>query len=287
LDFYDFPSARDNNTTILACVVRGFYTTLLVPSAEIQYYGEYILVAASTKKQMRPEFPEVARGRGVHIAPSILSADFADLKNSLLTVKKAGCRWIHLDIMDGHFVPNLTMGPVVVQSIRSVSKQLFFDVHLMITDPRDYIKAFVEAGAQLITFHYEAAGDDSLNLLKYIHRQGIQAGISIKPRTPVEKIEPLIHLTDLVLIMSVEPGFGGQKLIPHTMNKVRELVHLREKKSLSYLIQVDGGIGPETAPLAVAAGSDVLVAGSSIFKGGVGKIRGNVKALKNSLATIR
>lgn len=238
-----------------------------------------------SNKQDRADFPAPARGRGVHLAPSLLAADFTDLKGALGLMRQAGCRWLHLDMMDGHFVPNLSFGPMVAQCLRPVSKELFFDCHLMVTDPRNYIKPLAAAGAQLITFHVEAAGEDSLNLLRYIRRQGIQAGISVRPKTPVSEIKELISSADLVLVMTVEPGFGGQKLIPATLNKVRELVHLREEQSLSYLIQVDGGIDRETAPLAVAAGSDVLVAGSSVFKGN--KVRENVRALRQSLQGLR
>ncbi len=221
----------------------------------------------------------------MHIAPSLLSADFANLRVELQNVRQAGLRWIHLDIMDGHFVPNISFGPPVVQSIRSISRELFFDVHLMIEDPRAYVKEFTSAGAQLVTFHVEAAGEDTTNLLRYIRRQGAQAGLSLRPRTRVSEIEPYIDQADLILVMTVEPGFGGQKLIPGTLNKVRELNLLREERGLSFLIQVDGGINADTAPLAVAAGSDVLVAGSAVFKGG--KAKDNIKNLRQSLREIR
>jgi len=230
-------------------------------------------------------FPARARGRGVHIAPSILSANFADMRSSLVAMRQAGCRWTHIDVMDGHFVPNLTFGPGFVEAIRAVGKDFYFDVHLMITNPRDFVKPFAAAGAQCITFHQEAAGDDSTNLLRYIRRQGLQAGISIRPRTPVSALTPHLTHADLVLVMTVEPGYGGQKLIPGTLNKVRELALLREEHALSFLIQVDGGIGPETAQLAVAAGSDVLVAGSAVFRGG--KVMENMKAIRTRISEMR
>ncbi|MCC6547024.1 ribulose-phosphate 3-epimerase [Candidatus Sumerlaeota bacterium] len=237
-----------------------------------------------TRKRRKPS-PPPARGRAVHLAPSILSADFKDLRSALVSCRQADCRWIHLDVMDGHFVGNVSFGPGVIESIRSVGKDFFFDVHLMVTDPRMYIKPLVQAGAQCVTFHIEAAREDTSNLLRHIRRQGLQAGLSLRPRTPVAEIIPHFEHADLVLVMTVEPGFGGQKLIPATLNKVRELVHLREKFGLSFMIQVDGGINPDTAPLAVAAGSDVLVAGSSVFRGG--KVKENVKHLRRSIAQIR
>lgn len=237
------------------------------------------------EKKERAVFPAPARGRAVHIAPSLLASDFSNLKGALASVQQAGCRWIHFDVMDGHFVPNLTFGPALVESVRPISSDLFFDVHLMITNPRDYVKPFVLAGAQLITFHVEAAGEDSTNLLRYIRRQGIQAGISLRPKTPVSDVAPHLEHADLVLVMTVEPGFGGQKLIPGTLNKVRELALLREEKGLSFLIQVDGGINPETAPLAVAAGADVVVAGSSVFRDN--NVKENVKILRKSLTQLR
>lgn len=247
--------------------------------------GLRTLAKQTVEKKDRPTFPSAARGRAVHIAPSLLSADFSDLRKCVEQVRQAGCRWLHLDVMDGHFVPNITFGPGLVESIRPLSKDVFFDVHLMIDDPRAFVKPFAAAGAQLITAHVEAAKEDTTNLLRYIRRQGVQSGLSLRPKTPVSEIVPHLEAADLVLVMTVEPGFGGQKLIPGTLNKVRELVHLREQKSLSFLIQVDGGINPETASLAVAAGSDVLVAGSSVFKGG--RIKENVKALRKSLSNIR
>ncbi len=226
------------------------------------------------------------RGTGVRIAPSMLAADFSNLQQCIKPLRSLQLSWLHLDIMDGHFVPNISFGPGIVNQIRKLDRQLYFDVHLMVDHPRDFVKDFLEAGANHITFHAEAAEDDSELLLKYIRRQKISAGVSIKPRTPISAIRDVLQWADMVLVMTVEPGFGGQKLIPSTLNKVRELVLLREELGLEYLIQVDGGIDPTTAPLAVAAGADVLVAGTSVFRGGSTKIRQNTRALRSSMTGI-
>jgi ribulose-phosphate 3-epimerase len=178
--------------------------------------------------------------------------------------------------MDGHFVPNLTFGPAVVSALRKISKRLFLDVHLMIEDPVYYAPIFIEAGANCITFHQEVV-EKPERLINKIHRLNAKAGISLKPKTPLDSIAPFLKKIDLVMIMSVEPGFGGQKLIPKTLNKMRELRLLKEKMGLDLLIEVDGGINAETAPLAVAAGADVLVAGSYIF--GDRRVAQNVKRL--------
>lgn len=221
----------------------------------------------------------------MRIAPSLLAADFQNLAESIKPLKATSLSWLHLDIMDGHFVPNISFGPDVVKQIRSIDEHLYFDCHLMIEEPRKYVKPFVEAGVQNLTFHAEAAGEDSINLLKYIRRQGIHSGISVKPRTKVAEIQDCLEHADLVLVMTVEPGFGGQELIPATLNKVRELVLLREELGLEYLVEVDGGINPKTAPLAVAAGADVLVAGTSVFRDG--KIRENTRALRKGLMKLQ
>ncbi|MGF1572867.1 MAG: ribulose-phosphate 3-epimerase [Sumerlaeia bacterium] len=224
------------------------------------------------------------RGKGVHLAPSLLAADFSRLEDCVKPLKSLCVNWLHLDIMDGNFVPNISFGPAVVKQLRPIDANLYFDVHLMIADPRAYIKPFCDAGADNITFHVEAAGEDSMNLLRYIRRQKIHAGISIKPKTPVSDIKELLKFADLVLVMTVEPGFGGQALIPSTLNKVRELSIIREELGLEYMIQVDGGINTSTAPLAVAAGADVLVAGSSFYE--KNRIRQNARALRQSLNNI-
>lgn len=224
------------------------------------------------------------RGKGVHLAPSLLAADFSKLEDCIKPLKSICVNWLHLDIMDGHFVPNISFGPAVVKQLRPIDTSLYFDVHLMISDPRSYVKQFCEAGADNITFHVEAAGEDSLNLLKYIRRQKVHAGISIKPKTQVSEIKELLRFADLVLVMTVEPGFGGQALIPSTLNKVRELNILRDELGLEYMIQVDGGINTTTAPLAVAAGADVLVAGSSFYANN--RVKQNARALRQSLNNI-
>ncbi|MDK2973600.1 MAG: ribulose-phosphate 3-epimerase [Candidatus Sumerlaeota bacterium] len=221
------------------------------------------------------------RGTGVRIAPSLLAADFTDLRSSIRPLTPLSVKWLHLDVMDGNFVPNISFGPGVISQARTIDSSLYFDTHLMIADPRKYVKDFVDAGSQNLTFHVEAAGDDSANLLKYIRRQNCHAGISLKPKTALSAIENYLPYADLVLVMTVEPGFGGQALIPSTLNKVRQLVLLREEHNLDYLIQVDGGIDPQTAPLAVAAGADVLVAGTAVFGGN--RIRSNMRSLRASI----
>ncbi|MEQ8818674.1 MAG: ribulose-phosphate 3-epimerase [Sumerlaeia bacterium] len=226
------------------------------------------------------------RGTGVRIAPSLLAADFSCLEDAVKPLKGLSVRWLHLDVMDGHFVPNISFGPAVIGNIRPLDPNLFFDVHLMISEPRRYFERFVEAGANHITFHVEAAGrDESPRLLRDIKAAGVQAGISIKPDTPVSAIRDCLPDADMVLVMTVEPGFGGQRLIPHTLNKVRELVLLREEIGLNYLLQVDGGIDPSTAHLAVAAGADILVAGSSVY--GKGGVRENIRQLRKSMMQVQ
>jgi ribulose-phosphate 3-epimerase len=195
-------------------------------------------------------------------------------------VERAGCHWLHLDIMDNHFVPNLTFGPPVVAALRKVSSKLFFDTHLMVDDPASLVEPFAQAGAQLLTVHAEAAGKGLAGLLKSIRSRGMRAGVSIKPATPVSAIEDVLSLADLVLVMTVEPGFGGQALLPSCLSKVQALKRLRSSRRGRFLIEVDGGINPATAELAVAAGADLLVAGSAVFSGGT--VSRNVAALRQA-----
>lgn len=197
------------------------------------------------------------------IAPSLLSADFANLESEVKEIERAGADWLHLDIMDGNFVPNISFGPMVIKAIRGHSR-LFFDVHLMIAEADSYIDEFVEAGADMLTVHQEA----SLHLHRTIQRikaHGIKAGVSLNPATPVESLEHVLADLDMVLIMSVNPGFGGQSFIPEAVEKIRRLKKMAQERNPDLLIQVDGGINKDNAPLVVEAGANVLVAGSSVF----------------------
>lgn len=197
------------------------------------------------------------------IAPSMLSANFASLSQELKKVEVGGAKWLHIDVMDGHFVPNITVGPVVVKSLRKVSK-LIFDVHLMISEPEKYIGAFKDAGADLITFHIEAVKNPA-ELIKKIKALGIKAGISIKPKTNVSMLYPLLKNLDLVLVMTVEPGFGGQSFMRDMLPKVKALRTRINKYNPKCYLQVDGGINNETALDCVNSGANVLVAGNSVF----------------------
>lgn len=196
------------------------------------------------------------------VAPSILSANFNHLLDEVRSVSSA--EFLHIDVMDGHFVPNISLGALVYQGLKG-KIDMVFDVHIMISDPLKYAKDFIEAGADYLTFHYEAA-KDPLEVIQHIKALGCKAGISVKPGTKIEVLKPFLNELDLVLVMSVEPGFGGQKFIPSSLDKVQYLYEERKKNDHTYLIEIDGGINQETAEVAVKAGVDILVAGSYIFK---------------------
>ena len=198
------------------------------------------------------------------LSPSLLAADFSDLRSEIQKVESAECDMLHLDVMDGMFVPHISFGMPVIAALRPHSK-LLFDVHLMIEDPIRYIKDFVKAGADSITFHYESCNDQKA-VIEEIRKYGVRVGISIKPQTPAFVLEPLLPSVDMVLVMTVEPGFGGQKLIPDTLSTVRQVKDMAAFMKAPIDIQVDGGITPENAHLAVEAGANVLVAGSAIFR---------------------
>lgn len=202
--------------------------------------------------------------RKIEISPSVLGANLMCLGEEIRRVEELGIGWLHLDHMDGHFVPNISFGPGFVSAMRKQTK-LFLDVHLMLSEPMKYIETYAKAGADLITVHVEA-DDDAETMLRAIAAQGIKAGISIKPGTPVQAIEPLLPLCDLVLVMTVEPGFGGQSLREDCVAKIPELKAMIEKSGRDILIEVDGGVKRENAEKVVRAGADVLVMGTGLFR---------------------
>ena len=214
----------------------------------------------------------------IQISPSILSADFSRLGNDIKRLEESGADMIHVDVMDGHFVPNLTIGPPVIKSLRKYTK-LPFDVHLMIDPVHKYIKDYSDAGADIITFHPEATTNilETINLIKSLNKK---VGISLNPNTEVYAAEEYLDKIDLILVMSVHPGFGGQKFISEVLKKIKNLDQIRKEKKLNFKIEIDGGINFETSKIAVEAGVDILVSGTTIFKENNGDLKKNIKTLK-------
>ena len=200
----------------------------------------------------------------IQLSPSILAANFADLGRECRKVLDAGADMLHIDVMDGHFVPNISLGVPVLASLHKALPDAYYDVHLMISQPVRYAEAFVQAGASCITFHVEAV-EDAAGAIKAIHALGVGAGVSIKPATPVEDILSILDQVEMVLVMSVEPGFGGQKFMPAAVDKIAALDAYRREHGLGFRISVDGGVNSQTGALCTAAGADILVAGSQVF----------------------
>jgi len=215
----------------------------------------------------------------IKISPSILSADFSRLREEIKRLEMGGADMIHVDVMDGHFVPNLTIGPPIIKALRNCSA-LPFDVHLMISPVHKYIKDYADAGADIITIHPEATDnlEESINLIKKLNKK---IGLSLNPDTPINIIKKFLPSIDLVLIMSVYPGFGGQKFIPNVIDKIKELKNIKEKQNIKFDIEVDGGIDFDNSKIVVKAGANILVSGTTIFKNNDGDIKKNIETLKS------